>query len=71
MFERVTEVDNYLTGNIKGISCVSYEVTIVAMIAKDMSDQLQEIAVQKGISADVLIHLWMREKLQELKQTLE
>ncbi len=32
-----------------------------------MSDQLQEIAMQKGISADVLIYLWMREKLQELK----
>jgi len=45
---------------------IKSELTYYA-IEKDMSDQLQEIALQKGISADVLIHIWMREKLQELK----
>jgi len=45
---------------------IKSEVTYYA-IEKDMSDRLQEIAVQKGISADVLIHLWMREQLQGLK----
>ena len=45
---------------------IKSEVTYYA-IENDMSDQLQEIAMQKGISADVLIYLWMREKLQELK----
>jgi len=34
---------------------------------KTLSEQIQAIALRRGVSADTLINLWLQEKLQEQK----
>jgi hypothetical protein len=49
---------------------VEFEVDIKSEITyyaldKRLSEQIQEIAQKRGVSADTLINLWVQEKLQE------
>jgi hypothetical protein len=34
---------------------------------KRLADQVQSLAIKRGISADTLVNLWVQEKLQEQK----
>ncbi len=42
------------------------EVTYYAM-DKKLSEEIQELARKRGVSADTLINLWVQEKLHEQK----
>lgn len=42
------------------------EVTYYAMDSK-LSDEIQELAHRRGVSADTLVNLWVQEKLREQK----
>ncbi len=42
------------------------EVTYYAM-DKKLSEEVQEIALRRGVSADTLVNLWVQEKLREQK----
>jgi len=42
------------------------EVTYYAM-DKTLSEEVQEIAHRRGVSADTLVNLWIQEKLREQK----
>lgn len=49
-----------------------FEVNIKSEITyfgfnKEISEQIQSIACEQGISADILINQWVKEKLQEQK----
>ncbi len=39
--------------------------TIYYALDKKLSEQIQAIARERGISADTLVNLWIQEKLQE------
>ena len=43
---------------------IAAEVTYYA-IEKNLSEQLQSLALKRGVTADTLINLWIQEKLQE------
>jgi hypothetical protein len=45
---------------------ISSEVTYYAL-DKTLSEQILEIAKERGIAADILLNLWIQEKLQEQK----
>jgi hypothetical protein len=45
---------------------ISSEVTYYAL-DKTLSEQILEIAKERGIAADTLLNLWIQEKLQEQK----
>ncbi len=42
------------------------EVTYYAM-DKKLSEEVQEIALRRGVSADTLVNLWVQDKLREQK----
>ena len=43
---------------------IKSEMTFYAL-DKSLSNQVQELAKKRGVSADTLINLWVQEKLQE------
>ena len=51
---------------------VSFDVDIQSEITyyavdKRLSEQIQAIALKRGVTADTLVNLWMQEKLKEQK----
>jgi hypothetical protein len=43
---------------------IQSEITYYA-VDKVLSEQLQAIAMKRGVTADILINLWLQEKVQE------
>ena len=46
---------------------VEFHVTVAIPVEPDLLSEIEELAHRRGISAETLVNLWLKEKVVELK----